>query len=73
MIKILLMIVVVLALIGGAIRFEKSDEDWALIVNKTAALNSVQNGAIRIYDFVMGANFNDDNTDKTPNPDPKIK
>ncbi|SFV78130.1 hypothetical protein MNB_SUP05-10-1031 [hydrothermal vent metagenome] len=51
MIKFLLGAVVVLALIGGAIQFESTDESWALVVNKEAALNSVQNGAVKIYDF----------------------
>ena len=51
MIKFLLGAVVVLALIGGAIQFESTDESWALVVNEEAALNSVQNGAVKIYDF----------------------
>jgi hypothetical protein len=51
MIKFILGVVVVLALIGGAIQFESTDESWALVVNKEAALNSVQNGAVKIYDF----------------------
>lgn len=51
MIKFLLSIIVVLALIGGAIQFKASDKDWSLVVNKEAALNSVQNGAIIIYNF----------------------
>jgi hypothetical protein len=44
--------VVVLALIGGAIQFESTDESWSLVINKEAAMNSVQNGAVKIYDFV---------------------
>jgi len=51
MIKFLLGVVVALALIGGAIQFESTDESWALVVNKEAALNSIQNGAVKIYDF----------------------
>jgi hypothetical protein len=51
MIKFLLGVVVALALIGGAIKFESTDESWALMVNKEAALSSVQNGAVKIYDF----------------------
>jgi hypothetical protein len=51
MIKFLLGVVVALALIGGAIQFETTDESWALMVNKEAALSSVQNGAVKIYDF----------------------
>ena len=51
MIKFLLGAVVVLALYGGAIQFDSTDESWALIVNKEAALSSVQNGAVKIYNF----------------------
>ena len=51
MIKFLLGVVVALALIGGAIQFESTDESWALVVNTEAAMNSVQNGAVKIYDF----------------------
>jgi hypothetical protein len=51
MIKFLLGVVVALALIGGAIQFESTDESWALMVNKEAALSSVQNGAVKIYDI----------------------
>jgi hypothetical protein len=43
--------VVALALIGGAIQFESTDESWSLVINKEAALSSVQNGAGKIYDF----------------------
>ena len=51
MIKFLLGVVVTLALIGGAIQFESTDESWSLVINKEAALSSVQNGAGKIYDF----------------------
>jgi len=51
MIKFLLGVVVALALIGGAIQFESTDESWSLVINKEAALSSVQNGAGKIYDF----------------------
>ena len=51
MIKFLFAVVVILALIGGAIQFKSTEADWALVVNKEAALSSVQNGAIKTYDF----------------------
>lgn len=51
MIKFILGVLVVLALIGGAIQFESNDESWALVVNKEAAMSSIQNGAVKIYDF----------------------
>ena len=51
MIKFILGVVVVLALIGGAIQFKATDEDWSLVENKEAAISSVKNGAIKTYDF----------------------
>ncbi|MBT4122509.1 MAG: hypothetical protein HOE35_01100 [Candidatus Ruthia sp.] len=51
MIKFLLGVVVALALIGGAIEFRSTDAEWSLVVNKDAAMSSVQNGAVKIYDF----------------------
>jgi hypothetical protein len=51
MIKFLLGAVVALALIGGAIEFRSTDAEWSLVVNKDAAMSSVQNGAVKIYDF----------------------
>lgn len=51
MIKFILSVVVVLALIGGAIQFKSTEESWSLVINKQAAMSSVKNGAIRIYDF----------------------
>ena len=52
MIKILLGVIVVLALIGGAIKFQSDEESWQLIIHKQEALYSVKNGAIRIYNIV---------------------
>jgi len=51
MIKFILSVVVVLALIGGAIQFKSTEESWSLVINKQAAMSSVKNGAVRIYDF----------------------
>ena len=52
MIKFLLGVIVVLALIGGAIKFQSDEESWQLIINKQGALYSVKNGSIRIYNIV---------------------
>ena len=52
MIKFLLGVIVALALIGGAIKFQSDEESWQLIIHKQEALHSVQNGAIRIYNIV---------------------
>ena len=52
MIKFILSILIILALIGGAVQFVSTEESWALVVNKEAALHSIQNGAVIIYDFV---------------------
>ena len=49
MIKFFLGSIIVLALIGGAIRFESDEYSWQLIIHKQEALHSVQNGVIRIY------------------------
>jgi len=54
MIKFILSVVVVLALIGGAIQFKSTDQSWSLVVNKEAAMSSVKNGAVKIYDFGSG-------------------
>ncbi len=51
MIKYILGLIIVLALIGGAVQFVATPESWALVVNKQAALSSVQNGVMAIYDF----------------------
>lgn len=52
MIKFLLGVIVALALIGGAVKFESDDESWQIIIHKKEALYSIQNGAIRIYNIV---------------------
>jgi len=52
MIKYLLGAILALAVIGGAFRFESSDESWQIIILKKEALNSVTNGGIRIYKIV---------------------
>jgi hypothetical protein len=52
MIKFLLGVIVALALIGGAIKFQSDEESWQLIINKQGALYSVKNGSIRIYNIV---------------------
>lgn len=52
MIKFLLGVIVALALIGGAVKFESDDESWLIVIHKKEALHSIQNGAIRIYKVV---------------------
>jgi len=52
MIKFFLGVIIVLALIGGAIKFESDQTSWKLVVVKQEALHSVQTGAIRIYKIV---------------------
>ena len=60
MIKFLLCVIVVLALIGGAIKFQSDEESWQLIIHKQEALYSVKNGAIRIFniaeELISGSN-----------------
>jgi hypothetical protein len=53
MIKFILGVIIILALIGGAVQFVSTSESWALVVNKETALNSVQNGAMAIVEFIQ--------------------
>ena len=52
MIKYLLGAILALAIIGGAFDFKSTDNNWQLIINKREALNSVTNGAKRIFNIV---------------------
>ncbi|BBB22674.1 conserved hypothetical protein [Abyssogena phaseoliformis symbiont OG214] len=52
MIKFILSIIIILALIGGAVQFVATDESWSLVMNKEIAFSSVKNGAIAIYEFI---------------------
>ena len=52
MIKLFLGAILVLALIGGAIRFASDEHSWQIIIHKQEALHSVQTGTIRIYKIV---------------------
>ena len=52
MIKFFLGVIIALALIGGAIKFDSDEHSWQLIIHKQEALHSVQTGAIRIYKIV---------------------
>jgi len=58
MIRFILSVVVVLALIGGAVQFKATEQDWSLIMNKEIALNSVKTGAIKIYGFIESVFMN---------------
>jgi cytochrome b subunit of formate dehydrogenase len=51
MIKFILSVIIILALVGGAIQFVSTAESWALVINKEAVLSSVQNGAMVVYEF----------------------
>ncbi len=54
MIKFILSVIIILALIGGAVQFVSTPESWALVVNKEVALNSIQNGAMHVFEFFEG-------------------
>ena len=54
MIKYLLLTLLALAIIGDAFDFESNDYSWQLIINKEDALDSVTNGALRIYKIGIG-------------------
>ena len=49
MIKYLLLVILALAVIGGAFDYKSNDESLQLIINKKEAFNSVTNGAKRIF------------------------
>ncbi|MDB2590215.1 hypothetical protein N9345_05280 [Candidatus Thioglobus sp.] len=53
MIKFILSVIIILALIGGAVQFVSTAESWALVVNKETVLSSVQNGAMVIVEFIQ--------------------
>ena len=65
MIKLFLGAILVLALIGGAIRFDSDEHSWQLIIHKQEALHSVQNGGIRIYKIVKGLISDSDISDSS--------
>jgi L-cystine uptake protein TcyP (sodium:dicarboxylate symporter family) len=44
MIKFIISVIIILALIGGAVQFVSTSESWAL--------SSVQNGITAIYEFI---------------------
>ena len=52
MIKYLLGAILALAIIGGAFRFESSENSWKLIIHKEEAFYSVTNGVKRIFNIV---------------------
>ena len=52
MIKYLLGAILALAIIGGAFKFEESDNSWKIIILKEEAFYSVTNGAKRIFNIV---------------------
>lgn len=64
MIRIALLLIVLLALIGGAIQFKNTDKDWALVVNKDTVASSITSGAVKIYTLGK-ALFNDLKDKKT--------
>lgn len=54
MIKFLVggIIILILALVGGAVEFKSTDTDYSLVMNKEAAKVSVYNGVVKTYGFV---------------------
>ena len=51
MFKLLLIVLVILALVGGAVEFVSDDTQWVFIINKEALLSSIQNGAMTTYEY----------------------
>lgn len=54
MIKFLVggIIILILALVGGAVEFKSTDKDYSLVMNKEVAKVSVYNGVVKTYGFV---------------------
>jgi len=65
MIKFFLGVIIALALIGGAIKFDSDEHSWQLIIHKQEALHSVQTGGIRIYKIVKGLISDSDISDSS--------
>ena len=65
MIKYLLGAILALAIIGGAFKFESSDNSWKLIILKEEAFYSVTNGAKRIFNIVVNLIPNTGNSSNT--------
>ena len=65
MIKYLLGAILALAIIGGAFEYKTNDSSWQLIIHKKEALNSVTNGAIRIFkiakELISDSNLSESN------------
>ena len=53
MIKYLLVAILALAIIGGAFKFESTENSWRLIILKEEVFYSFTNGAKRIYKMVI--------------------
>ena len=66
MIKYLLGAILALAIIGGAFRFESSDNSWKLIILKEEAFYSVTNGAKRIFNIVANMIPDSELSDASP-------
>ena len=49
-----MIIILTLAIIGGAFSFQSNDQSWQIIVHKEEAFKSVTNGALRIYKIGLG-------------------
>ena len=63
MIKYLLGAILALAIIGGAFKFESTENSWKLIIIKEEAFYSVTNGAKRIFkiarNLISDSDFSD--------------
>jgi len=49
--KILLLIIVILALIGGAVDYSADQEQWRIIIHKSSIFESIKNGLYITIDF----------------------
>ena len=59
MLKVFITILIVLAIIGGAIQFRDSEGNFGIIISKEKALHGIQDGAIKSYDYFINSNVFD--------------
>lgn len=71
-IKYLLAIIIILALIGGAVQFKSTDATWSLIMEKKVAKKSIQTGVDKIYNFINGLIIDSKETTETQSIDSNL-
>ncbi len=55
MLKVFIAILIILAIIGGAIQFRDSEDNFGIIINREKALHGIQDGAIKSYNYFINS------------------